>query len=253
MDALEQLSHYRHVEPVDDSVVDAAVEAVTVAACGDPVSTGGPTRRAGRRRRLTLAVGAALAAMAAGGGIAAAAGVFQGPPPLLPSVQALLSSPNPAEVPGATVQQSIAGPDGTTLQVVTDTAIADNQVDSCAILTINGPNGQPEYIDGRFECSGLVTPAAGTVDMSQPATTPTISRTVWQAPTGSSYDIIYGQGVPGLTTVTLTNSGGVPAATEPADPGGYVIYLPTASLTSYSHLNFNSGPGKVLYSQNINS
>lgn len=71
-----------------------------------------------------------------------------------------------------------------------------------------------------------------------PAGNPSISLGPWQAPSGADYEVISGQGIPGLARVSLVNGNGDVAATEPATPAAYVIFIPADKFTSYSHLVF---------------
>lgn len=252
MDALEQLSQYRHVDPVDDRIVAAAVDTITAALAGGPKprTASRPLRR---RRRTAIATGGVLAAVAAGCGIAAAAGVFYPPKP--PSGALVFSSStDPAKVPGATLQLSISGPEGITFQVVTYSVTTESQSASCVALGIIEPDGQPDTTHGNAGCSGMSAPTGETIP-APPAlqqVTPSSDLEIWSAPSGASYYLIYGRGSPGVAEVALTNRDGVAAARQPANPNGYVIYIPAASFTSYSHLVFTDKSGQIVFTENMN-
>lgn len=256
MDALEQLSQYRHVEPVDDGVVAAAVETISAALAADHRRATARTWLASRRRRhgrrTAIACGGALVALAGGGGIAAAAGLFDSATPL-PQAQLFQSSTDPAKVPGATLRLSVPGPEGFTLQVVTDHATAVDQSDTCVALGIIGPDGRPAATHGYATCSGLVAPPGSTVPPQQPATTPSGGVETWKAPSGVNYDLIFGQSAPGIAQVRLVSRDGVVEASEPANAHGYVVYIPSARFTSYSRLIFTDTFGKVVFSEDLNS
>lgn len=256
MDALEQLSHYRHVDPVDDGIVAATVDTIAAAVAVGHRDTAvrrrpAPSWRRTRGRRIAIAAGAVLTAMGAGSGIAAATGLFS-PTQQPPRVQSFMGSLNPAKVPGATLQLSIPGPEGTTLQVVTDDVTTSDQVADCVALGIIGPDGQPESTGGRAGCStGNFEPGGTAPTLRQ--MTPSINLQIWKAPSGANYFIIFGKSIPGVARVTLSGSDGVAATAEPANPNGYVIFSPAASLASHSHLDFTDKSGKIMFSQDVNS
>lgn len=258
MDVLEQLSEYRHVEPVDDHVVAAVVEMIASALSGrHPLGLGGRRSRRGSRRlrpgrRLAAATGAAVVVLAAGGGLAAATGLFQSSPTPLPSALSFLSAPDPAKTPGVTVQSSLAGPEGTTFRVVTDILTVDNRTDTCIALAIEGRDGQaiPHSPPGMCE---LLQALPGQAMPQIRQVTPGIGLSQWRAPSGATYYVIFGQGVPGLANVAVTDDHGSPAASEPATSGGYAIYIPAAALTSHSQIVFTDKSGKILSEQHLNA
>lgn len=257
MDALEQLSQYRHVDLVDDRVVDAAIETITAAQAADHKRSLSPRRltsqrRSRRRHRTPIVAASALAVMAGGCGIAAAAGLFDPPTPL-PRAQTFMSSTNPAKVPGARLQLSLPGPEGVTLEVVTDRVSTNNQWDECVALGIIGPDGQAASSHGNAECSGLVAPVGGTVPSPSKPVSPSEALEIWRAPSGTTYDLIFGQSAPGIVKVALTNGAGQVATSQPANAYGYVIYIPAAKFTDYSRLAFSDKSGKIVFSQELNS
>lgn len=257
MDALEYLSHYRDVDPVDDDVVTAAVDAITSAVTADHRDQLAPTRKVWSRRlsrghRIAIAAGTVLTVAGAGSGIAAATGLFNPSQPPQ-RARAFMSSPDPAKMPGATLQLSIPGPDGTTLQVVTYNVRTSDQIADCVALGIIGPDGRPELPTGYALCSGGGFEPGGAVPTLRQAS-PSLSLQIWKAPSGADYYLIFGQAaIPGVVRVTLSGSDGVTAATELATPNGYVIYIPAASFVGHSHLSFFDKSGKVVFSQDLNS
>lgn len=257
MDALEHLSQYRHVDPVDDSVVDAALDTIAAAIAAEQPEASRSRRSSARRGRRgrRVAIGASvLAVMAAGSGIAAAAGVFN---PLTPTPRVLdfMSSTDPVRVPGAILQLSLPGPEGTTLQVVTDNVTTAKEFDTCLALGIIGRSGQPaaNLRLGHASCGDLFAPPGNTVPPQPQQITPSITLERWRSPSGETYDLIYGQSIAGVARVTLANSDGQVGANEPANAHGYVVYIPSASFADYSRLVFTDRSGKVLYSQEINA
>jgi hypothetical protein len=256
MDALEQLSQYRDVEPASDSVVAAALDTITAAFPSNAARTRRKMSPSIRRRprlgrRSAIAAAGALAVIAAGCGIAAAAGPFDPPQPS-PAATSFMSSPDPAKVPGAKVQLSVPGPEGTTFQVVSDTVTTPNQTAACVALGIIGSHGEPLADHPGGGCADVIAAPGGTVPPRLAQLTPSIQLQVWHSPSGASYYVIFGQGIPGVAEVSLTNSGGAAATTQPAVPGGYAIYIPATRLVDYDHLIFTNTSGTILFSQNLN-
>jgi hypothetical protein len=251
MDALEHLSQYRHVDRVDDSVVDAALETLAAAVAADRPpgasrSSPGSARRLRRGRRIVIGA-SVLAVMAAGSGIAAAAGVFN---PLTPTPRA------PVIPPVYILELSLPGPEGTTFQVLSLNVTTAQASDACLdpVLTIGGPGGQPAatFSRGHASCGHLVAPAGSTVPPQPQQITPSVALEKWRAPSGEAYDLIYGQSIAGAAQVTLANSDGQIGASEPANANGYVVYMPSAKFDDYRRIVFTDKSGKVLYSQLIN-
>lgn len=255
MDAFDQLSQYRDVPPVDNRVVSAALDVLSAAISansGSEASRRGSAswRRLRRSHRIAVAVAGALALVGAGCSIAAAAGLFDPPTPL-PSAQIFMTSTNPAKIPGAAVQLNIKGPDGVTFEVVTDTVSSDNQSDDCVALGIIGADGQPAASHGNAECAGLVAPVGSSVPPLKPVS-PSEALEIWSAPSGITYDLIFGQSAPGITEVALANENGQVGPSEPANAHGYVIYISAASFADYGHLVFSNKSGKILFTQDLN-
>lgn len=254
MDALEQLIQYRDVDPVDDRLVAQVVDTITRAAHdGQRHHRHHPSapRRHRNGRRLAVVSGAVIAAMAAGGGLAAAAGLFQSHPTPLPASLSFLSGSDPSKAPGATVQTSIAGPGGTIFRVVTDTLTTNNQADTCVALAIESPSGQPIPHRPPGMCELNQSPPGQPVPTLR-LVTPGVGMSQWRSPSGATFYVIFGQGIPGLARVALTDTNGNPATSEPATPGGYVIYVPAADFTAHSRIVFSDASGKVLFAQELN-
>jgi hypothetical protein len=254
MNALEELSRCRDVEPPDDQVVATAVATIVDAARRDRRGGGQPGQRLRRRvsgaPRLVAVVGGFAAATVIGGGIAAATGLFDGPPQPLRTALAFMSSPDPSAVPGATVRISVAGPEGTTFRLVTGNFASGGRVDECVALGIETADGHHEA--GHGGCS-LLSVSPGTPAPVIRQLTPSIQLEIWRAPSGASYYLVFGQGSARIATVSLRNIHGRAMATETASPDGYVIYVPADRLVGYAYLTFTDTSGAVLYSQDVNA
>jgi len=238
MDALEQLIEYRDVDPVDDRLVAQVVDTITRAARDDqrhPRHHRSTPRRHRNGRRLAVVSGAVIAALAAGGGLAAATGLF-GPPHPLPAALWFMSSPDPSKVPGAVVQLNVPGPEGTTFRVVTDTVTANNQIQSCVALAIEGPSGKPLPVNGDGVCAGLAAPPGSTVPQLLQET-PSGGLTIWRAPSGANFlrhiRTMASPGSPRLRSPTIEESPRPPNLPTPADTPS-TSRRPASSATAIS-------------------
>lgn len=128
-----------------------------------------------------------------------------------------------------------------------------NQVAWCSNLRVIEADGKANPVGGVSGCGWGDIPPGETTPPSVRQVAPSISLGPWQAPSGANYVVISGQGIPGVARVSLADGSGVVAASAPATPAAYVVFIPADKFTNYSRLVFTNKAGKVLYSQNENS
>jgi hypothetical protein len=208
-------------------------------------------RRSRNATRVGIA-GAAVAVVALGGGIAAAAGVLRLPWVSQKAVS-FMNSSDPATIRGAAVRLTLRGPESTVWQVVTDTtANGPDRVESCVDLAIKEANGQPERVNGGGGCAFASAPPGGQLSGSEihPAG-PSVTLTYWQAPSGASFGVVFGEAPSDSATVALTDSRGVVAAKGLVGGGYYAIYIPARDLPADGNLTFYDQAGRVRDTLNL--
>lgn len=200
--------------------------------------------RLARRRRghklLVLAGVTAVLVLLAAAGVATAIGVmpwitraheFRSTP--------FVTTPAPEALPGSNVVLTVAGPESTTFEVITNNTVTiGGEVNSCVAVINKNFQGQPQGA-GLKGCgaAGAAVPAAGSFD--------------WQAPSGTTYAVVEGpQPTPNAATVALRDPTGATLATGKVRGGYFLIYtLATATLPSNGSLVFSDASGHVVDSQ----
>lgn len=231
--------------------LSTALKAVAATVPGQPPTawadaappTRGRQQRAsvGRRPlwgRLAGVGGLVIIAASAGVGGAAAAGAFT---TAIGPAGGLITSSHSA--PGEITRVVTAGPDGSTLKVV---SARSNSHSACAALIITEPSdsAQPTtYEPGACDVVGNmnVPPSQTHLSVGYPT-----ARDTWTSPTQTVYAILYGQAPSGAVSVGIVKGNSapvVPAATT--QRGWFAIAVPAGAFPS-SSLVFLSSTGRVV-------
>ena len=240
----------RMFQRVGEQVADTPAESWADVEIWDAEESAAAPQRKVRR----TAVGAALAVLVVGGTASAAAAEnwFQTPQKVPETVSAAistLSSPNPQSNPGATLQLTAPGPDGTVLRVVS--ALGDNTANSvgeCDTLTISLPNGSPAPgtpSPNQVGCSMISSPSAPLTPGQQ---IPSVGQGVlqWTSPSHAQYVFVYGDTDPGTVAVALTNSAGaIGVKVSNTASGWFVVFETAAQYAEYSHITLYNASGQA--------
>lgn len=201
--------------------------------------------RRARRRTIVIATAAGVAALGGGAGIAAAGGWLPGeapaPPNYLGSAQAILGSPNPERVKGATVEIQASGPDLTAVSVVSARG-ADNRFHTgeCVELAITLPNGSPvpgTSISNGGACTVISNPIFGLRKKQQRPAFGTTSAQ-WTNSRGASYTFVFGETGQDVRQVALVDQHGRLSATGVVRRGWFVVYEPAENYSRFHRLRF---------------
>lgn len=195
--------------------------------------------------RLASVAGLAIVATGAGVGVAAAAGAFSTD---LGSAGGLITSSHSA--PGEVTRLVVAGPDGSTLKVV---SASSNSHSGCMELVITDPAAaSSRTVHEPGACQSVGNP---TVAPTQTHASPgeLKARTTWKSPTGTVYAIVYGQAASGATSVADVTGFGTTVATAVSIRNGWFAIAVPASTFRSSSLVFYGLTGRVVTTQESGS
>ena len=213
-----------------------------------------PLRGPLRIRRWVAAALAGPVALALSTTVAAAA---PGNPPTLTEImgaaKVLLSSPAVIEQSAAQMRISVAGPEGARFEVFTMPIGYGNRVaGSCTRLAAIPAGGQSQSVPlltGEMACTligshGPTELSSQQISQARAGGGQAVAQ--WTSPSGTDYEVVYGEAEGGTASVALANGIGVKGASAAAVGGWFVVYLPKSKVASYPYLKFYRQDGSLL-------